>query len=138
LVESGLGSGGQCGSSYTDWTTIAQSPGLDVLSYHDYYPAGTLLGGDQWNGEALRISQAQSVDKPIIAGELGVAGYGSTTTSACPSLADRSADVVAKLTAQYAAGSAAELVWNADQGPVSACAYDVVPGDPLLSALARF
>lgn len=138
LVESGLASGGQCGSSYTDWTLIAQSKGIDVLSYHDYYPATSLIGGDQWNGEQLRFSQARSVGKPIIAGELGVLGYGRSTTSACPSLTDRSSDVVAKLSAQYAAGSAAELVWNADQGPTSACAYDVLPGDPLLTALAQF
>ena len=32
-----------------DYQYVSASPGIDVLSYHDYYgPAA--LGGDQWNG----------------------------------------------------------------------------------------
>ena len=44
------------------------SPGIDVLSVHDYYGTAP-LGGDQWNGMAVRFAQAKALDKPIITGE---------------------------------------------------------------------
>ena len=76
------------------------SPGIDVLSVHDYYGAAP-LGGDQWNGLAVRFAQAKALDKPIITGEAGiVAGNGQ---SGCVSLQQRSVDMAAKMTAQFAA-----------------------------------
>ena len=71
LVESGLLGGGQCGTQGSDYQYVSASPGIDVLSYHDYYgPAA--LGGDQWNGLAVRFAQMAALGKPIIAGEVGL------------------------------------------------------------------
>ena len=57
LVESGLMGGGQCGTQDSDYQFVSASPGIDVLSYHDYYGA-VPVGGDQWNGMAVRFAQA--------------------------------------------------------------------------------
>ena len=37
LVEAGLIGGGQCGTSDADYQSVGASPGIDVLSIHDYY-----------------------------------------------------------------------------------------------------
>jgi len=37
LVESGLLAGSQCSSQGQDYPYVSASPGIDVLSYHDYY-----------------------------------------------------------------------------------------------------
>jgi mannan endo-1,4-beta-mannosidase len=71
LVESGTLGGGQCGTEGSDYAYVSASPGLDVLAYHDYYGAGPLIGGDQWNGIGVRIDQAAELGKPIIGGEMG-------------------------------------------------------------------
>ena len=63
--------GGECGAAGSDYEYVSASPGVDVLSYHDYY-VGAPMGGDQWNGIAIRIAQAVALDKPIIAGEMGL------------------------------------------------------------------
>ena len=73
LVENGLLGGGQCGTESADYQYVSASPGVDVLSYHDYY-SGTAMGGDQWNGIDVRIAQAAALSKPIIAGEMGLDG----------------------------------------------------------------
>ena len=71
LVESGLLGGGQCGTEGSDYQYVSASPGIDVLSYHDYWGTAP-IGGDQWNGMAVRFHQSLAVGKPIIAGELGL------------------------------------------------------------------
>jgi len=132
LVEDGLLGGGQCGTSGSDYAYVSASPGIDVLSYHDYYPADEPLGGDQWNGLAVRFAQAASLDKPVIAGELGVtAGDGP----GCTSLGNRVTQVQAKIDAQMQAGSSGVLVWDWEPAVTSDCAYDVVPGDPLVALI---
>ena len=67
LVEGGFLGGGQCGTSGPDYQSVGASPGIDVLSVHDYYGSAP-LGGDQWNGMAVRFAQAKALDKPIITG----------------------------------------------------------------------
>jgi hypothetical protein len=131
LVESGLLGGGQCGTQGADYQYVSASPGIDVLSYHDYYD-GSPMGGDQWNGIALRLRQAAALDKPIIAGEVGiVAGAGG-----CPSPAERSSAFEAKASAQLAAGASGLLAWDWVPAPSPSCGYDIGPGDPLLSTMA--
>jgi mannan endo-1,4-beta-mannosidase len=133
LVESGLLGGGQCGTQGTDYQYVSASPGVDVLSYHDYYPANQPMGGDQWNGLAVRFSQAESLDKPIIGGEVGIiAGSGN----GCLTDSGRVSDVQAKLQAQLSAGSSGLLLWNWVPGITQPCSYDIAPGDPVLSLLA--
>jgi mannan endo-1,4-beta-mannosidase len=131
LVEAGLLGGGQCGISYTDFEKVEASPGVDVLSVHDYDGSGP-LGGDQWNGLAERFSLAAALDKPIITGEVGiVAGNGP----GCESFSQRTAEMSAKKNAQFAAGSSAFLVWNWVPDPLGPCNYNTGPGDSLMGLL---
>ena len=128
LVESGLLGGGQCGTQGSDYQYVSASPGIDVLSYHDYY--GTAgLGGDQWNGLAVRFAQMASLSKPMIVGETGLmAGTGA----GCSSDADRDAVLAAKEQAQLAAGNSGMLVWDWVPSLSNTCSYDVSPSDVIM------
>jgi hypothetical protein len=130
LVESGMLGGGQCGTAGSDYEFVSASPGIDVLSYHDYYGA-SLLGGDQWNGLAVRDEQAAALGKPIIAGEMGVL---AGTAPGCTSLSTRNSTFSAKVKAQIQAGASGVLAWNWVPIAQVACSYDVGPSDPMLEA----
>jgi len=128
LVESGLLGGGQCGTQFKDYGTVSASNGIDVLSYHDYW--GTLpLGGDQWNGIAVRIGQAATLNKPIISGEEGLK---AGAAPGCLSNATRAMDFASKHQAQSLAGSSGFLLWNWVPTLSESCSYDAAPGDPVL------
>jgi mannan endo-1,4-beta-mannosidase len=131
LVESGLLGGGQCGTQGSDYQYVSASPGIDVLSYHDYYgePA---VGGDQWNGLAVRLGQATAIGKPVIGGEVGMMAGSSP---GCPSLAGRSGSFQAKAQAQLQAGSSGILEWDWVPSASASCSYDVGPADPLLQTI---
>ena len=126
LVESGLLGGGQCGTESGDYQYVSASPGIDVLSYHDYY-AGTPMGGDQWNGIGVRIAQAKALGKPIIAGEMGL---DAGTAPGCMSLPARSTAIQAKIQAQMAAGTSGVLVWDWLPAASSSCTTDTFPATP--------
>ncbi len=128
LVESGLLGGGQCGTSTTDYQYVSASPGIDVLSYHDYWGAAP-IGGGQGNGMPLRLAQSTALGKPIIAGE---AGLEAGTAPGCMTTANRNASFVAKLQAQTQAGSSGLLVWNWVPSLSNTCSFDVAPDDPML------
>jgi hypothetical protein len=133
LVEDGMLGGGQCGTQGSDYEYVSASPGIDVLSYHDYYPGPERLGGDKWNGLAVRFRQAAALDKPIIAGEMGI-----RAGPACTSLRRRSREMTARIQAQMAAGSVGALLWDWMPEATSACTYDIVPGDPVLRAISSY
>ncbi len=100
---------------------------------HDYY-GSAVMGGDQWNGLAVRFAQAKALDKPIITGEAGIEA--GTDQSGCVSYQERASDMAAKMTAQFAAGDSAFLVWNWVLDPLGACNYNTGPSDSsLLGAL---
>jgi mannan endo-1,4-beta-mannosidase len=128
LVESGLLGGGQCGTQGSDYQYVSASPGIDVLSYHDYYGA-VPIGGDQWNGLAVRFAQAAALGKPIIGGEVGLDADGS---AGCMSVATRNADFASKIQAQVSAGSSGILAWDWVPNPAETCNYDIGPTDPLM------
>jgi mannan endo-1,4-beta-mannosidase len=133
LVENGMIGSGQCGTSGPDYETVSASPGIDVLSYHDYDGA-TPIGGDQWNGLALRFKEAASLRKPIIGGEVGLmAGSGVS----CASTQLRASQFEAKEKAQLAAGSSGLLAWDWEPNAPTQCAFDTYPGDPLMSVIAE-
>ncbi len=134
LVEAGSIGSGQCGTSGTDYQRVGASPGIDVLSVHDYY-GSTPLGGDRWNGMAVRFAQAKALDKPIITGEAGIeAGNGQ---SGCESLQLRANHMAAKMSAQFAAGDSALLVWSWLLDPLGPCSYNTGPTDSsLLNVIA--
>ncbi len=130
LVESGLLGGGQCGTEGSDYQYVSASPGIDVLSYHDYWGETPIGGGDQ-QGMPVRLAQAAALDKPIIAGEAGlIAGTGP----GCLSDATRNAAFIAKEQAQFSAGSSGLLVWNWVPSLTTACSYDVAPTDPIMQS----
>ncbi len=132
LVESGLLGGGQCGTQGQDYAYVSASPGIDVLSYHDYYADSETMGGDQWNGVAVRLRQARAIDKPIIAGELGLVGGPATS---CLPLKLRATDFARRVDVQLQAGSSGVLAWNWVPQQTSSCGFDIYPGDPLLLVL---
>jgi mannan endo-1,4-beta-mannosidase len=131
LVEEGLLGGSQCGMTGSLYESVGESPGIDVLSVHDYYGTAP-MGGDDVNGLAARFSQAAALDKPIITGEVGILGGNGPS---CVTLAQRSSDMAAKMNAQFEEGSSAFLVWNWVTDPLGPCNYNTGPGDPLMNLL---
>ena len=129
LVESGLLGGGQCGTQGPDYAYVSASPGIDVLSYHDYYGTAA-MGGDQWNGLAVRFAQSAGLNKPIVGGEVGI---NAADAPGCTSLSNRNSAMEAKANAQFAAGSSALLLWDWVPDPTNACSFNLGPGDPILS-----
>jgi hypothetical protein len=128
LVESGLLGGGQCGTSGSDYQYVSASPGINVLSYHDYYGAAA-MGGDQWNGLGVRFAQAAALGKPIIAGEVGI---NADSSPGCLGLQSRNALFKAKIASQVAAGSSGLLAWDWVPTPAGTCNTDIGPTDPLM------
>lgn len=133
LVEAGFLGGGECGLEGQYYEEVGESPGIDVLSVHDYDGSAT-IGGDQWNGMAVRFDQAAAIDKPIITGEVGIL---AGNAAGCDTFAQRVAEMAAKIKAQFAAGSSAFLVWNWVVDPLGPCSLNTGTGDPLMGLLAR-
>lgn len=129
-VESGTIGGGQCGTSWTNYVLLGSSPGIDVLSYHDY--SNAVMPGDQWNGLELHIRQAAALNKPLIVGESGMLAANS---AGCTSDTERAASLTAKIRGQLAAGVAAVLPWDWVPSLAGGCSYDVGPGDPLVASV---
>ena len=135
LVESGLLGSGQCGTEGHDYASVSASPGIDVLSYHDYYRSEESIGGDRWNGIALRIDQAAALGKPIIGGELGYAPIDDPAT--CPDPSGRGTELETKAEAQIDAGSSGVLLWDWVPTRAAPCNDDIVPGDRVLGAVGQ-
>jgi hypothetical protein len=131
LVESGTIGSGQCGTSGPNYASLAASPGIDVLSYHDYDGA-VPIGGDRWNGLALRLGEAAVLRKPIIVGEVGIMAGG---VPGCASPGTRATEFQVKEQAQLRAGISGLLVWNWEPTPPRGCAFDTYPGDPLMGVV---
>lgn len=130
LVEAGLIGNGQCGTAGQDYAYVGSSPGIDVLSYHDYSVAKTPIPGDRWNGLAVRFAQAAAIGKPVVGGEEGIdAGRG------CRSDRRRASLLSAHIKGQIAKGSSGVLLWNWVPGLDPGCTYDIAPHDPLLRAI---
>lgn len=130
LVENGLLGGGQCGTQGSDYEYVSASPAVDVLSYHDYYGA-VPIGGDQWNGLAVRFAQAAALGKPIIGGEVGL---DADASPGCMDLATRNADFASKVQDQFSAGSSGLLAWDWVPIPAGNCNFDIGPTDPLVQS----
>jgi hypothetical protein len=132
LVESGLQGGGMCGTQGSDYGYVSASPGIDVMSYHDYYGAAEPLGGPPGNGIQTLLQEAAALGKPIIGGEVGLmAGSG-----ACMSDSVRARDAVTLARTQIAAGSSGLLWWDWMPNYTQPCNWDIGAGDPLISALS--
>jgi mannan endo-1,4-beta-mannosidase len=132
-VEAGFLGSGQCGTAGTDYQSVGASTGINVLSVHDYY-GSVPLGGDQWNGLAVRFAQAANVDKPIITGEAGIV---AGSQPGCESLGQRATDMAAKMNAQFALGSSAFLVWDWVLDSLGPCSYNTGSDDPLMNVISH-
>jgi hypothetical protein len=126
LVGTGALSDEQCGWAGGGELRIDQAAGVDVASYHDYGNPNEAMPAQL--GQA--IADAKQADKPLVVGEVGIAAG-----NGCPvSLAERAAEMSAKLTAAMAAGAAGWLPWTFGEGTKS-CDYYILPGDPVLGVL---
>ena len=125
VIWSGLAGGGQCGSAGADFATVAASPGIDVLEYHDYR-SGPGMAADLPD----RIAQAASVGKPLVVAELGM------PAGSCLPAAERKTKLAAAIAAQRDAGAAGVLFWSFVPDPRNdECTLDIGPDDPLLSLI---
>ena len=129
LVSLGTIGSGQCGTSGSQYQALHALPNIDLCEYHDYDPTAA-MPGDAFNGLALRVQQCGALDKPLFIGEVGLRpnDVGGTYES-------RVASLRAKLLAQRAAGIVGHVVWNWGPGPRALDAYDIGPGDPVLTLL---
>ena len=67
----------------------------------------------------------------MITGEAGI--LAANGQSGCESLQQRALDMSAKMSAQFAAGDSAFLVWDWQLGSIGPCSYDTGPTDAALS-----
>lgn len=133
LITAGFTGGGQCGTQGDEYATVGSSPWVDVVQYHDYGADAVPLPGDQWNGLARRITQAQQIGKPLLVAEIGeLAGW-------CGATADRAEHIATKIAGQKAAGTAGALIWAFVPDPrPDSCTYDVGPDDELWGVIEQF
>jgi len=131
LVSSGVIGGGQCGAQFEDYQYVHASPGIDVATYHDYGSDNTPIPGDQYNGLQKRLNQMKLINKPLIVEEAGMNAMDNSTS--CVSLASRSAEMKAKMDAQFAAGIAGFMPWALSEGTSTVCNYDIGTNDPVLA-----
>lgn len=136
LISNGLIGGGQCGTAFMDYEYVSASPGIDILSYHDYYPANEAIGGDQWNGLQERFSQSRNLKKPIFAGESGIVAGGP----GCDTFKQRAIDYKARLNQQIGNGTSGILFWNYMSTNTSKgdCSYDTWLGDDVINLIINY
>ncbi|MFD6856172.1 beta-mannosidase [Rhodococcus sp. NPDC060086] len=112
--------GDQCGTAGDGFVIVVGSPSVDVAQYHDY---------DDGRFLALRLAETE---KPLLVGELGI------EAGSCLALNERAEIVDERLTHYRELGAAGALMWASVPDPRHTdCSYDIGPGDPLHSVLAR-
>ena len=72
LIEAGFGSNSACGITGDDLRTVGASPGIDVLSFHDYSGAGGLSSANGTSSDTAEVARATLLAKPIIDAEVGL------------------------------------------------------------------
>ena len=131
----GLGTtAGECGSNESDYQTIHASAAIDICDYHDYGQPDAPLPGDQYNGLQVSISRCHALAKPIVVGETGI----HYLQLSPPTLAERALLFQQKLSTQFAAGVAGELMWDWSTSAPSGGDYEIGPGDPVLALLRKY
>lgn len=127
LVSSGLAGQLECGVDGGWHRYIGQSPGIDLLSYHDYSndvsPA--------WLTDRLSQAHEDDLDKPLMVGEAGVSAGGA---DGCRSSTSRAALLTQKIDSAWTLGAAGYLPWWYSESP-SDCGDDFGVSDPLLGVL---
>ena len=131
LLSVGTMGGGQCGTSGDEYKLLHAIPEVDLAEYHDY--SLEAMPGDEWNGLAVRLRQAQELGKPLFIGEAGIRPEHLDGT-----LQARAHLFHAKMEAQFAAGISGHLMWawrNTEYGGSSLNDFDIGPNDPALTLL---
>ncbi|HEX5144742.1 MAG TPA: beta-mannosidase [Mycobacterium sp.] len=131
LVFSGRVGGGQCGSAGEDFSYTEASPGIDVLEYHDYYPA-TSLPGDSVSGLLRRIAEAHALNKPLVVAEINI------NAGSCLPLNARYRIITTAIANQRTEGTAGALFWAFVPDPrYQECTFDIGYNDPLFAKVGR-
>jgi hypothetical protein len=133
LVSLGTIGAGECGTNGANYQYVYSAPGIDLCEMHDYGPASALMPTDPNNGLLRRIAQCRALNKPLFVGEAGL------TVSSLGSIGARASAFDAKMSAQFAAGSVGELIWDwCDADQVAYSGYEITPGDPTLAVLTKY
>ncbi len=153
LVSLGTQGSGQCGTDGANYVTVHANSAIDMCEYHDYHepnrgmPTGDPSSAvDSGNGLQTRITQCNSLTKPLIVGESGIladvaANGTSTGTVTAATLQQRSSDFSAKLQAAFAAGADGYLIWEGIPEASDSAAnfndgdYGIGPQDPSEAAM---
>ena len=123
---------GECGSNEADYQTIHASPYIDVCDYHDYGSPNAPMPGDQYNGLQASINRCSALAKPLIVTETGIH---ATQVGGAD---ERAALFRKKFAEQFAAGVAAELLWDWSLNAPAGGDYEIGPGDPALRLLKDY
>jgi hypothetical protein len=125
-ISSGALGGAQCGWG-SDSNIPNSSPFVDIVSYHDYATKPEVT-----NELTRRLSEAKSLDKPLLIGE---SGFVAGDVPGCLSTRERAATLGTKMADAFAAGVAGYVVWvYGGKGPAGCDDY-ILPGDPVWSVL---
>jgi hypothetical protein len=130
LVSLGTIGGGQCGTQGQEYQDVHAVPGIDLCEYHDYGSPAVPLPGDEFNGFLVRVSQCQTLNKPLFVGEAGI-----IPNEVGGTLQARADAFAAKLAAQFDEGIVGYLAWAYTGGPSTLNDYDIGAGDPTLDVL---
>jgi hypothetical protein len=119
LVSLGTAGGGECGLSTTDYRYV-NAGAVDICDYHDYYNVTQAMPNDGYNRLAQRIAQCESLNKPIVVTESGIAADVDATgvdtgTVTATTLQNRAGFFQAKLNAAFNGGVAGYVLWEKEQ-----------------------
>jgi len=129
LVSTGTLGSNQCGVAGTGFTTVNASAYVDIATYHDYGSPTVSLP----TSLATRAAEANTLGKVFLVEESGI--NGSSTGVGCATLASRSTQFLAKMSAAKSVGTDAYLPWGWSAAASTSCGYGIAPGDPLLASL---
>ena len=129
LIASGTLSSAQCGLSGGGYATVAASPYIDIMSFHDYGDETTPL--PQGLRKALR--ETHEANKVFVMDEAGI-----NAGSACETTTRRRDQFKAKMDAQFSAGVTGFEAWNWELAAPGNCDFTITPDDPLMSLLRTY
>jgi hypothetical protein len=129
LIASGTLSRAQCGLSGGGYATVAASPYIDIMSFHDYGNQTIPIPSDL--RKALR--QVHAANKVFDMDEAGIpAGNG------CESTTQRRDQFKAKMDAQFKAGETGFMIWNWELAAPKNCDFGIAPNDPVMRLLLTY
>lgn len=130
LVSSGTIGTGECGAWRQYYAMMASSPGVDVLTVHDYDPSP--LNPTM----AQHIDQARDAGKPIVWEEVGTDATPPGGNGCAKNVSDRADLFTTKIRTLFAHPEVAGfLAWNWIEQRGNGCDLEIGPHDPLITTL---